>query len=508
MATKPHDGLRSAVGTLVQLSARQLEILELIASGLSNKDIGAQLELTTGTVKQHLNAIFTKLGVSNRTWAASIWQEAERNRSDASQSSGVTLPLEAQTLTSTARKPLAVAAVGLVAEQGAAADSLLDNYAYFLALAEQAAETWGGALQWSSAGIALCTFGVNSAWLDVYERGESFIKDLMASLSRHSKVSVRGVLGRGGEQQFTSGRSLVASTLARETLKTWFETSDAGLVILDREREHGDGPELQDLLLTAPFMGQAQMSLKSRRGLWLSVEAWPPRFGKALLDALAAVPPMPLCTTLQLRLPVSLTEDSALLLGRQIASQVDPALLDGADDLCLNGWIRLLASRGPTQILVYGQPSLSALRGLIDPDLIAEFDRLAVLIVFMSLPSPGAPRLAVRVLSSRGERPLIGRVHAINLSDEASIYNPAIVAITAMVDQVDPTDRAILDYIRTHTVKSSQQVSTDLNIASADLDLKIETLLATGLILRQDSALKIRDQQTITAIAGANAIFK
>lgn len=76
-----------------------------------------------------------------------------------------------------------------------------------------------------------------------------------------------------------------------------------------------------------------------------------------------------------------------------------------------------------------------------------------------------------------------------------------------MVDQVDPTDRAILDYIRTHTVKSSQQVSSDLNIASADLDLKIETLLATGLILRQDSALKIRDQQTITAIAGATAFI-
>jgi hypothetical protein len=254
-------------------------------------------------------------------------------------------------------------------------------------------------------------------------------------------------------------------------------------------------------------MGQAQMSLKSRRGLWLSVEAWPPRYGKALLDALAAVPPTPLCTTLKLRLPVTLNEDSALLLGRQIASQVDPAFLDDADDLCLNGWIRHLASRGPTQILVYGQPSLAELRGLIDPDLMIEFDRLAVLIVFMSLPSPGAPRLAVRVLSSRGERPLIGRVHAMNLSDEGSIYSPAIAAITAMVDQVDPTDRAILDYVRTHTVKSSKQVSTDLNIPIALLDLKIEALLATGLILRQDSVIQIRDQQTITAIAGSNALI-
>lgn len=507
MPTKAVNGIGSVDGALALLSQRQLQILELIASGLSNKDIGLQLDLTTGTVKQHLNAIFTKLGVSNRTWAASIWQEAERNRIDATLPTGGALPIEAQNLTSTARKPLAVAAVGLVAEQGASADSLIGSYAYFLELAETAAQTWGGALQWSSAGIALCTFGVASAWLDVYERGESFITDLMASLTRDASVSVRGVLGRGLEQQFTAGTRLVASTLARETLKTWFEASDVGLVTFDREGEHSDSPELQDLLLTAPFMGQAQMSLKSGRGLWLSVEAWPPRYGKALLDALAMVPPTPTCTTLKLRLPVTLTEDASLLLGRQIASQVDPSFLDDGEGLCLNGWIRLLSRPGPVQLLFYGQSTLPGLRELIDPDLLVEFDRLAILIVFMSLPSPGAPRLAVRVLSSRGERPLIGRVHAMKLSDDGSVFSPAIAAIMAMVDQVDPIDRLMLDYISSHRVKTSGQLVTELNLSIAEIELRIEALLATGLILRQDSAIQIRDQQTLTAIAGANAIF-
>ena len=165
MPTKAIDGIRSADGSLVQLSQRQLEILELLASGLSNKDIGIQLDLTTGTVKQHLNAIFTKLGVSNRTWAASIWQEHDRSSTDPNVQTSGQAQLEAQNLTSTARKPLAVAAVGLVAEQGVSADSLIGDYSYFLAMAETAAQTWGGSLQWSSAGIALCTFGVASAWL-------------------------------------------------------------------------------------------------------------------------------------------------------------------------------------------------------------------------------------------------------------------------------------------------------------------------------------------------------
>ncbi|MBN2003650.1 MAG: hypothetical protein JXA21_09865 [Anaerolineae bacterium] len=49
------------------LSARELEILHLVAAGKTNKAIGAELFLATGTVKKHLNNIFGKLSVQNRT---------------------------------------------------------------------------------------------------------------------------------------------------------------------------------------------------------------------------------------------------------------------------------------------------------------------------------------------------------------------------------------------------------------------------------------------------------
>ena len=52
------------------LSARQREILALLTQGKSNKEIGHLLGLTTGTVKQHIYALFRKLGVRNRTMAA------------------------------------------------------------------------------------------------------------------------------------------------------------------------------------------------------------------------------------------------------------------------------------------------------------------------------------------------------------------------------------------------------------------------------------------------------
>ena len=55
------------------LTPREREIVDLISLGLSNKEVGRQLDLQEGTVKVHLHNIYTKIGVSNRT-ALALWQ--------------------------------------------------------------------------------------------------------------------------------------------------------------------------------------------------------------------------------------------------------------------------------------------------------------------------------------------------------------------------------------------------------------------------------------------------
>jgi len=51
------------------LSAREIEVLELVAKGHSNKEVGKALHISTATVKTHLIHIYNKLGVDDRTAA-------------------------------------------------------------------------------------------------------------------------------------------------------------------------------------------------------------------------------------------------------------------------------------------------------------------------------------------------------------------------------------------------------------------------------------------------------
>ena len=51
------------------LTGREMEVLELIVRGQSNKEIGASLSISEATVKSHINNILSKLGVTDRTQA-------------------------------------------------------------------------------------------------------------------------------------------------------------------------------------------------------------------------------------------------------------------------------------------------------------------------------------------------------------------------------------------------------------------------------------------------------
>ncbi|SHJ43999.1 two component transcriptional regulator, LuxR family [Bradyrhizobium lablabi] len=58
--------------SVVALTAREGQIIELVSTGLSNREVGKRLHISEGTIKVHLHHIFQKLSIRNRTVLANI----------------------------------------------------------------------------------------------------------------------------------------------------------------------------------------------------------------------------------------------------------------------------------------------------------------------------------------------------------------------------------------------------------------------------------------------------
>lgn len=69
-------GLNGEARGLNGLSARELEVMSLIAGGHTNGEIAAHLFLAEKTVKNHVRRIYSKLGVDSRPQAIARWLAA------------------------------------------------------------------------------------------------------------------------------------------------------------------------------------------------------------------------------------------------------------------------------------------------------------------------------------------------------------------------------------------------------------------------------------------------
>jgi DNA-binding NarL/FixJ family response regulator len=67
-----HDHLPQQAAIRLRLTPRECQIIELMAQGLTNKEIAQQLAIEPTTVKKHVSNLLCKLGLSKRTQAASL----------------------------------------------------------------------------------------------------------------------------------------------------------------------------------------------------------------------------------------------------------------------------------------------------------------------------------------------------------------------------------------------------------------------------------------------------
>ena len=72
--TAPPPAVEQPANGPYGLTARQFAVLRMLASGGSNKEIAREMGISPGTVKNHLNAIFVKMGAANRVQAVMMAQ--------------------------------------------------------------------------------------------------------------------------------------------------------------------------------------------------------------------------------------------------------------------------------------------------------------------------------------------------------------------------------------------------------------------------------------------------
>ena len=67
----PDESKRDSLG----ITRREMEILELVAQGMSNREIAEKLYVSENTVKTHSSRVFDKLGAKRRTQAVQLGKE-------------------------------------------------------------------------------------------------------------------------------------------------------------------------------------------------------------------------------------------------------------------------------------------------------------------------------------------------------------------------------------------------------------------------------------------------
>jgi two-component system, NarL family, nitrate/nitrite response regulator NarL len=77
-----HEASRERETVVRMLSVREREVLDLAASGLSNKEIAERLVISTNTVKFHLRGIYCSLGVHNRVQASQATSQDHAGRTE------------------------------------------------------------------------------------------------------------------------------------------------------------------------------------------------------------------------------------------------------------------------------------------------------------------------------------------------------------------------------------------------------------------------------------------
>lgn len=500
------------------LSPRQAEIMDLVTAGLTNKDIANRLGLTNGTVKQHLAAIFRKLGVSNRTWAVAMWREETATLSaDGKNGANNQITAQSRSLAATDRHgrevramPRRLMAAATVDLPHIKADCPPEEVArqidHVIKVCQNWANIYEGNLQVLPQGSILVRFGYPLSHIDDLDRARAFCAVVHNELVRDLGLAVRIGLDAGIDQPCIVRGSIVSSSTTRGSLEAMLSApspagDDNSVVMTERfarlpETEAAQTAPLVALLDRAPFADGLAQSACRDGAKWFSIEAWPPLAGKLVLDSWRHSSLAHGTRTIILRMP-SPGPDAEHALVCQVAAQAADLGSPAYPGAGLAWWLRLLSEQGPVTVLTHGWHDSATLPGLLDGATLDEIQQLPLIVAMGPVPVRGPARLAVRPLGPRGQMPLVSRLHELPLPEPASLLPGCGPDIVALLDLLDETTKTALSLLLRHNRCTLQFLAHQLEMPLPQLEQRIDRLNRLGLItMWPDRSVQLRDART------------
>lgn len=495
------------------LSARQREIMDFVARGLTNKEIAQQLGLTDGTVKQHLAAIFPKLGVRNRTWAVAMWHQAAGEPTEpqaaASQRRVAAPPAQAisDDVVSLPPRLVASVAVCLAANRVDAAVNPADQAGKIITTCRFWASVFEGELRVNGSSCVMVAFGYPHAHFDDVDRALAFAETVRNDLRGRLGIDVRIGIDAGLDNLCLSAGAILISETAWNSLMLVVQGrgEDQEIAMTDRTRALANGraaaapsaPDWTDLFARAPFIREAESALARSRASWFSVEAWPTLPARDLLDAWRQSQLASTTRQVVLRMPSDRSRDVEPALLEQLRAQLQGSGWTPQRDADLGWWLHALAQDGPLSVIVYGWNETVTFASLLSDAALDELATCPVIFLLGPLPIVGAPRLVVRSLDVRGRKPLVGRVHEIALPEPDVTGDGHSPDIVALLDQIDDVSKAMLGLTLQYRRCTAQFLAHQLDIPGAALEQRLERLGRLGLVsLWPDGSIRLRDGRT------------
>lgn len=521
------------------LSARQQEILRLLSLGRSNKEIADQLGLATGTVKQHMYALFRKLGVSNRTMAVvrGAANAGSQAQADAAQEATVVADISGVADERRYARRLVTAVVieprsAQVQSSGQAAR--LDRSLRELgARIERIAHGFDASCERLPGGSVAVWFGQRVAHGDDAARAVAFVRALApAAHVADAPDAIPCAIGVGtvpevvGEDQrsslaFRAFRvALLLANVAAPGTPLLCETT-AGLAGIGGDEEAGVGGKRRDLPVAArelgperaptveaarrwgglPFVDGIRQAVARDSAQWVAVESWPPEDGARLIHALGeqfAAQRLPVYRvwmpsaasngSLNDRLIGQLAQEFRRR-GRRLASRsIDEALVE-------------LAAAGPAALLAFGIDALPTLRAALSPQALERMRVLPLAVVGGAMRRSGEPQTAVRLLGAHPGAAPFARVLRMTVPGGKRVAPQGMRPdVQAVLDRVSPFARAVARAGAELPHGGIAAVAAALSVPGAEVLAGCRELEQAGLIVLSEGALRFRDAETASAV--------